>query len=136
MENYWEKLKKNRKCKMLVKDGENFIKEDFINPHLNNKNEDKNNNNNNILGDIDKNEYNFNNVIEENVTEENNEEIEKKIVKNIQESNSGSNQDLMRHYKKVDNFPKNDFIGNINELDEFREINNAIENDIVPDDED
>ena len=128
-------IKKNRKGKMLVKDGENFIKEDFINPHLNNKNEDKNNNNNNILGDIDKNDYNFNNVIEENVTEENNEEIEKKIVKNIQESNSGSNQDLMRHYKKSDNLNENIFIGNINEKNEFREINNAIENDIVPDDD-
>ena len=127
-------IKKNRKIKILVKNGENFIKEDFINPHLNNKNED--NNNNNILKDIDKNDYNFNCVIEENVTEENNEDIEKKIVKNMQESNSGSNQDLMRHYKNVDNIHKNDFIGNINEIDEFREINNAIENDIVPDDED
>ena len=62
--------------------------------------------------------------------------LKKKIVKNIQESNSGSNQVLMRHYKNVDNIHRNDFFGNINEIDEFREINNAIENDIVPDYED
>ncbi len=132
-----EEIKKTRKCKYLIKNGENFIKEDFINPHINNKNKDTNiNNNNNILGDIDKNNYDFNYVIEENITEENNEDIEKKIVKNIQESNSGSNQVLMRHYKNVDNIHRNDFFGNINEIDEFREINNAIENDIVPDYED
>ena len=130
-----EEIKKNKKFKN-VKNGENFIKEDFINPHLNNMNEYKDNNNNNILGDIDKNNCLNNCIIEENVTEENNEDIEKKIVKNIQISNSGSNQTLMRHYKKIDNIHRSDFIGNINEIDEFREISNAIENDIIPDDED
>ena len=129
-----EKIKKNKKYKIVVKNGENFIKEDFINPHLNNMNEYKDNNN--ILGDIDKNNYLNNYIIEENITEENSEDIEKKIIKNIQESNSRSNHTLMRHYKKVDNIHKNDFIGNINEIDEFREINNAIENDIIPDEED
>ena len=99
-------------------------------------NEYKDNNNNNILGDIDKNNCLNNCIIEENITEENNEDIEKKIVKNIQISNSGSNQTLMRHYKKIDNIHRSDFIGNINEIDEFREISNAIENDIIPDDED
>ena len=129
-----EEIKKNKKFK-IIKNGENFIKEDFINPHLNNLNEYIDNNN--ILGDIDKNNYLNNYIIEEeNITEENNEDIEKKIVKNLQESNSGSNHTLMRHYKKIDNIHKNDFIGNINEIDEFREINNAIENDIIPDDED
>ena len=130
-----EEIKKNKKFKN-VKNGENFIKEDFINPHLNNMNEYKDNNNNNILGDIDKNNCLNNCIIEENITEENNEDIEKKIVKNIQISNSGSNQTLMRHYKKIDNIHRSDFIGNINEIDEFREISNAIENDIIPDDED
>ena len=130
-----EEIKKNKKFKN-VKNGENFIKEDFINTHLNNMNEYKDNNNNNILGDIDKNNCLNNCIIEENVTEENNEDIEKKIVKNIQISNSGSNQTLMRHYKKIDNIHRSDFIGNINEIDEFREISNAIENDIIPDDED
>ena len=129
-----EEIKKNKKFKN-VKNGENFIKEDFINPHLNNMNEYKDNNNN-ILGDIDKNNCLNNCIIEENITEENNEDIEKKIVKNIQISNSGSNQTLMRHYKKIDNIHRSDFIGNINEIDEFREISNAIENDIIPDDED
>ena len=130
-----EEIKKNKKFKN-VKNGENFIKEDFINPHLNNMNEYKDNNNNNILGDIDKNNCLNNCIIEENITEENNEDIEKKIVKNIQISNSGSNQTLMRHYKKIDHIHRSDFIGNINEIDEFREISNAIENDIIPDDED
>ena len=129
-----EEIKKNKKCKIIVKNGENFIKDDFINPHLNNMNEYKDNND--ILGDIDKNNYLNNYINEENITEENDEDIEKKIVKNIQESNSGSNQTLMRHYKKIDNIHRNDFIGNIKEIDEFREINNAIENDIIPDDED
>ena len=126
--------KKNKKCKIIIKNGENFIKEDFINPHENNQ--DKYKDKNNILGDIDNNNINNNYIIEENVTEENNEDIEKKIVKNLQESNSGSNQVLMRHYKNIDNMHRNDFIGNINEIDEFREINNAIENDIIPDDDD
>ena len=126
--------KKNKKCKIIIKNGENFIKEDFINPHENNQ--DKYKDKNNILGDIDNNNINNNYIIEENVTEENNEHIEKKIVKNLQESNSGSNQVLMRHYKNIDNMHRNDFIGNINEIDEFREINNAIENDIIPDDDD
>jgi len=126
--------KKNKKCKIIIKNGENFIKEDFINPHENNQ--DKYKDKNNILGDIDNNHINNNYIIEENVTEENNEDIEKKIVKNLQESNSGSNQVLMRHYKNIDNMHRNDFIGNINEIDEFREINNAIENDIIPDDDD
>lgn len=129
--------KKNKKSKIIL-NGENFIKEDFINPHIYNQNLDKYKDNNNILGDIDNNNFNYNNncIIEEDISDENNEDIEKKIVKNLQESNSGSNQVLMRHYKNIDNIHKNDFIGNINEIDEFREINNAIENDIVPDDDD
>ena len=127
-----EDIKKNKKCKIAVKNGENFISGDFINPHINEFKDNKNN----ILEDIDnKNNLNFNFIIEENATEENHEDIEKKIVKNIQESNSGSNQALMRHYKNKDNLHINDFIGNINEIDEYREINNAIENDIVPDDD-
>ena len=72
-----EEINKNKKFKN-VKNGENFIKEDFINPHLNNMNEYKDNNNNNILGDIDKNNCLNNCIIEENITEENNEDIEKK----------------------------------------------------------
>ena len=128
-----EEIKKNRKYKGTLKDGENFIKGDFINPHINEFKE-----NNNILENIDNRIYNLNNnfIIEENVTEENNENIEKKIMKNIQESNSGSNQALMRHYKNKNNLNINDFIGNINEIDEFWEINNAIENDIIPDEDD
>ena len=128
-----EEIKKNRKYKGILKNGENFIKGDFINPHINEFKE-----NNNILENIDNRIYNLNNnfIIEENVTEENNENIEKKIMKNIQESNSGSNQALMRHYKNKNNLNINDFIGNINEIDEFREINNAIENDIIPDEDD
>ena len=128
-----EEIKKNRKYKGILKNGENFIKGDFINPHINEFKE-----NNNILENIDNRIYNLNNnfIIEENVTEENNENIEKKIMKNIQESNSGSNQALMRHYKNKNNLNVNDFIGNINEIDEFREINNAIENDIIPDEDD
>ena len=130
--------KKNKKCKIIIKNGENFITEDFINPHLNNQDKKKNNNNNNnILGDIDNKNNNYTNtIIEENVTEEDDEDIEKKIIKNLQESNSGSNQILMRHYKNIDNIHKSDFIGNINEIDEYREINNAIDNDIIPDDDD
>ena len=59
------------------------------------------------MEDIDnKNNSNVNFIIEENATEENHEDIEKKIVKNIQESNSGSNQALMRHYKNKDNLPE------------------------------
>ena len=130
-----EEMKKNPKCnKDFIKDGENFITEDFINPHLVYLEENKNKNNdiNNILGNVDKN-INFIIKEEENATEDNNEDIEKKIVKNIQESNAGSNQVLMRHYKNVDNIHINDFIGNINEIDEYREINNEIENDIIPD---
>ena len=126
-----EEIKKNKKCKINVKNGENFISGDFINPHIIEFKE-----HNNILEDFDnKNNLNNNFIIEENVTEENDEDIEKKIVKKIQESNSGSNQALMRHYKKKDNLHINDFIGNINEIDEYREINNAIENDIIPDDD-
>ena len=127
-----DEIKKNKKYKDFIKNGENFIKEEFINPHLNIQDEYENKNN--ILEDISKNN-NLNYVIEENVTEENTEDIEKKIVKNIQEPNSGSNLALMRHYKKSDNLNENIFIGNINEKNEFREINNAIENDIVPDDD-
>ena len=130
-----EEMKKNPKYnKGFVKNGENFIKEDFINPHLIYLEENKNNDNNNFLGNIDKNN-NF--IIEEkeNETEENDEDIEKKIVKNMQEQNTGSNQVLMRHYKNVDNIHRNDFIGNIDEIDEYSEIKNAIENDIVPDDD-
>ena len=98
-----------------IKNGENFIKEEFINPHIN---------------------ININNHIENNIiNEENEEDIEKKIVKNIQESNSGSNQLLMRHYKKIDNFNKNDFIGNINEIEENK-IGNGFNNiNIIPDDD-
>ena len=129
-----EEFKKNKKCKFTIKNGENFIKEDFINPHLNNQNKNENKVKN-LLENIDKNN-NLTYNIEENITEENNEEIEKKIVKNIQESNSGSSQVLMRHYKNIDNIHINDFIGNINEIDEYREINNAIENDIIPDEDD
>ena len=61
--------------------------------------------------------------------------LKKKIVKNIQESNSGSNHLLMRHYKKIDNFYKNDFIGNINEIEDYK-IRNELNNiDIIPDDD-
>ena len=130
-----EDLKKNKKIKKNVENGENFIQENFINPHLN-FNEDKNNS---ILGDIDNeknNNFNNYNSIQENITEENSEDIEKKIVKNIQEQNSGSNQALMKYYKNIGNINQNVFIGNINEVDEFREVNNAIENDIVPDEDD
>ena len=125
-----EEIKKNPKCKLFVKNGENFIKEDFINPHLIYLEK----NNKKILRNIDDNNSNYDiKEEEENATEENNEDIEKKIVKNIQESNSGSNQTLMRHYKNVDNIHRNDFIGTINEINEYREINNEIENDIIPD---
>ncbi len=41
----------------------------------------------------------------------------------------------MKNYKNVENIQENNFIENMNEIDEFREINNAIENDIVPDDD-
>ena len=98
-----------RKFKNL-KNGENFIKEIFINPHIN-----KNN----------KKESNI-------INEENEDEIEKKIVQNIQESNSSSNQVLMRHYKNI-NLNKDIFIGNINE---FQDYNNEINNiEIIPDDD-
>ena len=41
----------------------------------------------------------------------------------------------MRHYKKIDNFNKNDFIGNINEIDEYK-IGNGFNNiNIIPDDD-
>ena len=95
-----------------IKNGENFIKEVFVNPHLNiNMNEIKN----------DKNI----------IMEENEEEIEKKIVKNLQESNSSSNQVLLRHYKNIENLNKNFFFGNINEIDDYKNENNNI--NIIPD---
>ena len=96
-----------------IRNGENFIKEIFINPHSNINN---------------KNEKNI-------INEEDEEEIEKKIVKNIQESNSGSSQVLMRHYKNMENLDKNFFIGNINEIEEYQNQNEGNFIDIIPDDE-
>ena len=96
-----------------IKNGENFIKEIFINPHSNINN---------------KNEKNI-------INEEDEEEIEKKIVKNIQESNSGSSQVLMRHYKNMENLDKNFFIGNINEIEEYQNQNEGNFIDIIPDGE-
>jgi serine/threonine protein kinase len=108
-----EEMKKNPKCKISVKNGENFIKEEFI-QIFPNKNLDNQNDKNIII-------------------EENEEEIEKKIVKNIQESNSSSNQLLMRHYKNIENSDKNFFIGNINEFNDYQNDCNKI--DIIPDNE-
>ena len=96
-----------------IKNGENFIKEEFIQTFPN-KNLDNQNDKNIII-------------------EENEEEIEKKIVKNIQESNSSSNQLLMRHYKNIENFNKNDFFGNIKEIDYYK--NESININIIPDDD-
>ncbi len=98
-----------------IKNGENFIKEEFINPHINI----------NIINQIE------NNII----NKENEEHIEKKIVKTIQESNRGSNQLLMRHYKKIDNYNNNDFIGNINEIENNKNINEFNKINIIPDDD-
>ena len=129
-----EDFQKSKKYKKKIENGENFIKESFINPHLN-FNEEKINN---ILGYTDdgNNNYNNNYINEENTTAENCEVIEKKIIKNIQQQNSSSNQELMKHYKNIDNIHKSDFIGTINEVDEYREVNNAIDNDIIPDEDD
>ena len=57
-------------------------------------------------------------------------------MKNIQESNSGSSQVLMRHYKNMENLDKNFFIGNINEIEEYQNQNEGNFIDIIPDDED
>ena len=56
-------------------------------------------------------------------------------MKNIQESNSGSNQLLMRHYKKIDNYNNNDFIGNINEIENNKNVNEFNKINIIPDDD-
>ena len=130
---YLEEIKSKSKTPELIKNGKNFILEEFVNPHLNIKNydeeEEKNNNNENL-----NNESNFN-EIEENVTEENFDEIEKKLVKNNQEQNSASNQILMRHYKKMDNYYMNAFVGNIDMMEQNKENNIQIDNDIIGDDE-
>ncbi len=114
-----------------IKNGENFIKEEFINPHSDG------NFNSLIFEDNIKSINNIGNYVikGEDNNDENEEEIEKKIVKNIQESNSNSSQVLMRHYKNLDYMNKNNFIGNINEIKDFNNENNNIQNyiNIIPD---
>ena len=54
-------------------------------------------------------------------------------MQNLQESNSSSNQTLMRYYKNIENYNKNFFIGNIDEIEDYQNEENNI--DIIPDDD-